>query len=168
MPGVCQSYKHEVHRIKKRKTFADETTDGDVGLSGSHTFKVDTFNVTIDNLVSCLVHRLDAYKHINSLFGVLFMSDAEYDSNIITGAHNLSSAYPDDLNSCLADELIQFRSFISMKPDRSPSKMLKTIIDYGLPSVSPNVYVALKLFLTLPVSNCEGERSFALMAREKK
>lgn len=146
MPGVCQSYKHEVHRIKKRKTFADETTDGDVGLSGSHTFKVDTFNVTIDNLVSCLDHRLDAYKHINSLFGVLFMSDAEYDSNIITGAHNLSSAYSDDLNSCLADELIQFRSFISMELDRSPSKMLKTIIDYGLQSIFPSVY------LTLPIS----------------
>ncbi len=128
---------------------------------------MDTFNVTIDNLVSCLDHRLDAYKHINSLFGVLFMSDAESDNNIITGAHNLSSSYPDDLNSCLADELIQFRSFISMEPDRSPSKMLKTIIDYGLPSVFPNVYVALKLFLTLPVSNCEGERSFSLMARVK-
>lgn len=33
--GVCQSYKHKVQQIKKRKTFADETTDGDVGLSGS-------------------------------------------------------------------------------------------------------------------------------------
>lgn len=45
--------------------------------------------------------------------------------------------------------------------------MLKTIIDYGLSSVFPNVYVALKLFLTLPVSNCEGECSFSLMARVK-
>ena len=31
----------------------------------------------------------------------------------------------------------------------------------------PNVYVALRLFLTLPVSNCEGERSFSLLSRIK-
>ena len=31
----------------------------------------------------------------------------------------------------------------------------------------PNVYVALRLFLTLPVSNCEGERAFSLLSRIK-
>lgn len=96
MTGVCQSYKHEVQRIKKRKTFVDETTDGDAGLSESRNYQVDTFNATIDNLVNCLDHRMDAYKHMNSLFGVPFVPDSESDNNIITGAHNLSAAYPDD------------------------------------------------------------------------
>lgn len=31
----------------------------------------------------------------------------------------------------------------------------------------PNVYVALRMFLTLPVTNCEGERSFSLLGRVK-
>ena len=39
--------------------------------------------------------------------------------------------------------------------------------DCGLQSMFPNVYVALRLFLTLPVSNCEGERSFSLLSRIK-
>ena len=30
-----------------------------------------------------------------------------------------------------------------------------------------NVYVALRLFLTLPVSNYEGERSFSILSRIK-
>ncbi len=47
-----------------------------------------------------------------------------------------------------------------MEPGRSPSKMLKTMKDYGLQLIFPNVY------LTLPVSNCEGE-SFSLMASVK-
>ena len=39
--------------------------------------------------------------------------------------------------------------------------------DCGLQSMFPNVYVALRLFLTLPVSNCEGERSFSPLSRIK-
>ena len=38
-----------------------------------------------------------------------------------------------------------------------------SLLDCGLQSMFQNVYVALRLFLTLPVSNCEGERSFSLL-----
>ena len=48
-----------------------------------------------------------------------------------------------------------------------PSKWLKTIFDCGLQSTFPKVYIAVRLYLTLPVTNCEGERSFSQMARIK-
>ena len=51
--------------------------------------------------------------------------------------------------------------------DKSPSNMLKTILMFGLQLVIPNVYVALRMFLTLPVTNCEGERSFSHLGRIK-
>ena len=51
--------------------------------------------------------------------------------------------------------------------DKSPSNMLKTILKFGQQLVFPNVYVALRMFLTLPVTNCEGERSFSHLGRIK-
>ena len=51
--------------------------------------------------------------------------------------------------------------------DKSPSNMLKTILMFGLQLVIPNVYVALRMFLTLPVTNCEGESSFSHLGRIK-
>lgn len=37
----------------------------------------------------------------------------------------------------------------------------------GLQTTFPSVFVALRLFLTLPVTNCEGERSFSQLKRVK-
>lgn len=37
----------------------------------------------------------------------------------------------------------------------------------GLQTTFPNVFVALRLFLTLPVSNCEGERTFSQLKQIK-
>ena len=34
-------------------------------------------------------------------------------------------------------------------------------------STFPSVFIALRIFLTLPVTNCEGERSFSHLARIK-
>lgn len=41
----------------------------------------------------------------------------------------------------------------------SDPTMPKTILKVGLETVFPNLYVALQMFLTIPVTNCVGERS---------
>ncbi|KAF7660935.1 hypothetical protein LDENG_00272440 [Lucifuga dentata] len=41
------------------------------------------------------------------------------------------------------------------------------MLERGLQSTFPNVYIMLRLYLTVPVSNCEGERSFSQMSRIK-
>uniref|UniRef100_A0A673NLW3 TTF-type domain-containing protein n=1 Tax=Sinocyclocheilus rhinocerous TaxID=307959 RepID=A0A673NLW3_9TELE len=120
-------------------------------------------NVITDKLTSCLQHRLEAYKHLTELFGVLFMP---VDFDITASADALSASYPLDLDKSLADELTHFRSFMQDEP-KIPLNMLQTMINLNLQSTFPNVHIALKLFLTLPVTNCEGERSFSKMSRVK-
>uniref|UniRef100_A0A671MPV2 DUF4371 domain-containing protein n=1 Tax=Sinocyclocheilus anshuiensis TaxID=1608454 RepID=A0A671MPV2_9TELE len=130
--GVSLCYKRDIQRAKKRKTMADESAEPDVLHDGRDQFRVETFNVIIDKLTSCLQHRSEAYKHLTELFGVLFMPE---NVDITASADALSASYPLDLDKSLADELTHFRSFI--------------------------------LFVTLPVTNCEGERSFSKMSRVK-
>lgn len=73
----------------------------------------------------------------------------------------LSSAYPSDLDRSLANEMICFRSSIRADGlNMPPLKLLKTMLTSGLQSTFPNVYIALSLYLTLLVRNCQGEQSF--------
>ncbi len=168
MPGVCHTYKYDLQRTRKRRRFEDDSAENDTVFDGRSKFQIETFNVAINNLVSCLSHRIDAYKHLCDLFGVLFMPENTSDRELIERANTLAFAYPGDLDSNLGNELIHFRSFIpSDGQNMPPSKCLKTILDCGLQSTFPNVYIAVRLYLTLPVTNCEGERSFSQMARIK-
>lgn len=65
MKCVTHFYQHETQRVRKRKIFADESTENDEILNGSQRFKVETYNVIIDNLLSCLSKRIDAYRDLN-------------------------------------------------------------------------------------------------------
>lgn len=47
------------------------------------------------------------------------------------------------------------------------TEKLKKIHNFGVKDTFANVETALKLFLTLPLSNCSGERSFSLLKRIK-
>ena len=46
-------------------------------------------------------------------------------------------------------------------------EMLQIIRRNGTQTTFPGVFVALRPFLTLPVTNCEGERSFSQLKRIK-
>uniref|UniRef100_A0A3B1JTW1 TTF-type domain-containing protein n=1 Tax=Astyanax mexicanus TaxID=7994 RepID=A0A3B1JTW1_ASTMX len=164
--AVSQEYRHDLQRTKKRKIMSDDSAEPGVAFNGKDKFRIETFNVVIDKLVSCLNHRLNAYTHLTELFDVLFMPDNMSNSELTLKANSLAAAYPSDLNMSLADELIQYKSFITEK-EKHPSKMLKTMINLNLQSTFPNVYIALRLFLTVPITNCEGERSFSKLARIK-
>ncbi|CAG5993067.1 unnamed protein product [Menidia menidia] len=97
-------------------------------------------------------------------------SHTESNASVLHKAKILTESYLSDLNESLGQELIQFKSFIQLNntdEERTPSGLLKTIIHFGLQPTFPNTYIALQIFLTLPVSNCEGERSFSLLSRVK-
>ena len=46
--------------------------------------------------------------------------------------------------------------------------MLQIMTEYSVQSGFPNVCIALRIYLTLPVSNCSSERSFSYLKRIKK
>lgn len=167
VPGVNDAYKHDVTRQRKRKTFFDEASEESVELGGKRRFQVHTFNVAIDRLAQSLRHRLEAYKELYGLFSALYADQGESDVSVMEKARVLAAAYPSDLDQCIGEELIQLRSFSKPGDDTSPKGLLGLILEYGLESMFPNVYVALRMFLTLPVTNCEGERSFSLLGRVK-
>ena len=82
----------------------------------------------------------------------------------------LAAAYPDDLGSNLGDELLQFKDFVRDEKSHLPEDLIKLFVHKktkGMQNSFPNVFVALRLFLTLHVTNCEGEKSFSVLKRVK-
>ncbi|KAK0134947.1 hypothetical protein N1851_029239 [Merluccius polli] len=127
--SATQNYQFDTRRVRKRKRFADESDDSEVAFTdGSQRFEVETYYVIIDRLSSCLSRRIEAYTDVCDLFGVLFERDCD-DCDVRDRAAKLSSTYATDLDSSLADELIQFKHF--MQSETSPAQLLQALVRNG-------------------------------------
>ena len=78
--------------------------------------------------------------------------------------------YPDDVNNDLVPEVQYFQSYIkqnTITEEISHQDMYHIIKKDRIAMVFPNVETVLKLFLSLPVTNCSGERSFSRLKHIK-
>jgi len=166
MPSVVQSYASETSRSRKRKRLADDSSTPAVTLSGADNFRVNTYCVIVDKLLSALCQRREAYQQlafdyafVNSLVNCDASAIAQFREEVI-------AKYPTDLDRSCHDEFVQFLKYtIELKIDRQPITMLKHLLNEPfMSSCFPNVTIALRLYLTLPVTVCEGERSFSRLA----
>ena len=83
-------------------------------------------------------------------------------------------AYPEDLEDDFSEELIQFSALLKTdlgadmdKKKNTEVQMYKLIKENGLESAYPNVNIVLRIYLSLMVTNCSGERSFSKLKRVK-
>ena len=83
-------------------------------------------------------------------------------------SQSLVMAYPEDLEDHLSEELIQFSAHLKTdlgacmdKKMNKEVQMYKLIKENGLESAYPNVNIVLRIYLSLMVTNCSGERSFS-------
>lgn len=136
-------------------------------------FKVSTFLPIIDSLKTELERRGKAYTDIHENFGFLVDQNRENLSCELSSVkcHTLASVYKDDLVADeLASEYLHFQNYCQIVIDAANNENKKTLgaaEQYslmkadGVESVFPNVEVALRIYLSLMVSNCFGERSFS-------
>ena len=81
----------------------------------------------------------------------------------------LTSFYSDDLDAEIFDEWLQWTEFEKALYPKAASRrqaheMLSTLKEHRSESAFPNIFIALRINLTLPVS---GERSFSHLKRIK-
>jgi len=176
----CDSYRSENQRHRKRnKKYDDDCTRIVAALvepqTPSQTFHVQTFLKIIDSLLSALSKRQAAYSVLTSQFGFFRRLSSLSSMEIKSNAANIISAYPKDVDNSLADELIQFSGVL--KTDLAVEigngelphemQMYNMIVKNSLEGCFPNVEVVLRIYLSLMVTNCSGERSFSKLNRIK-
>jgi hypothetical protein len=174
---LCQNTDYSAFHKRRaiRKRFADESTERDVAetMSASDNFRVTTFLACIDQLQSSLRHRLKAYSDLQArfiFFGRSWMDDKT--SGLLYAeasrcAVELSKYYPEDLDRDFQDELRQFVDFVKVdaggKLTKNAAERYYLLCERKLSATFPNVMTSLKIYLSIMVTNCSGERSFSKM-----
>lgn len=116
----------------------------------------------IDKLTSALHQRHDMYKTTCHYFGFLTQLGKQTDiTDIHKSACILQTKYSSDLDEQFPAELLHVLHFVKDAGSTSPLDLLILMKKNELSSVFPNVDIARRIYLTLPVSNASGERSFS-------
>ncbi|CAB3237452.1 unnamed protein product [Arctia plantaginis] len=178
----CEEYQQQTSRRSKRNTKCDHFT-GSTTLDNfvenqtpGQRFEIQVFIVIIDNVLSALTKRMEAYHEITGVFGIFRQLKSLTTEEILENASRMVSAYEDDLESSLGDELVQFAELLktdvatvidSKKQESLELQFYKLLLNNSLESCFPNVEIALRIYLSLMITNCSGERSFSTLKRIK-
>jgi len=157
-------------RARKKKRHFDEEQEDQPILNPRDKFKIEFFNVTVDQTISSLSERFDQLKAHSSVFSFLYdirNTGALPRTEIVKHCKDLEIALQGtDQISCysklMADELTDELVFlVSNLPENSSAlQVLEYISRNSYEEFYENTGIALRIFLTLPVSVASGERDF--------
>lgn len=142
------------NRIQQRKLHADESRDRDVQLSGRDHFRVNIFNVILDNLDSELLKRCAAYEKNQEKFSVITEFSNLDNREIRKRAERLRNVYSSNLKSSLDNEFGHFHAYCTEKmiEQNSPFDLLKLSHANELYTAFPNVKITNRIFMSYDIS----------------
>ena len=134
-------------------------------LSPREKFRTESFVSVIDQMIVSLTQRIAAYSVVCARFGFLANLENLTDDEVGIAAQNLVNNYPDDLESSLGNEFVQLKAFSKHceKNEKETTELFlyRVIMENDLKCTFMNSEIALRMYLSLMVSNCEDERSFS-------
>lgn len=163
--SLTESRQYKATRFRKRKRQFDET-DNETYFTPEQNFVINVHNVICDILISEIDKRTVVYKDVIKDFQFFFdfqLTNIEFNECV----ERLMQKYKADIDiEYFRDEVTHFICYVKGENITNPADMYKLIIG-GLQSTFPNVETVLKIFLTIPISNASGERSFSVLKRVK-
>jgi len=194
MTGV-KDYAKDKRRKKKIKIPYGDRKEGHTDFDGHKYFLVNCYYAAIDVLVAELVRRKDVYDELLQSFKFLWnLEKMNENTEIEQKAMDLIKEYPLDLGTEFSEEIIFLKDFLLENgtyyaeeemiskllnkegKDKKikindfgskPYRLLKYIVSKNLQCIYPNTSIALRIFLSMAVTNCTGERSFSSLKRVK-
>jgi hypothetical protein len=127
----------------------------------------------MDALESSLAQIASVYTDAAEKFS--FLTKLEATEEIREGVSALCQTYPEDVDMNLVGELRHFHQYVRYSQAHgSPEQdslthqdLYRIIFNDCVQSAFPNVEAILRLFLSMMVANCSGERSFSQLKRIK-
>lgn len=156
-------------RIRTRKEFLDEGKGDEVDLDERSTFKTQVYIKIFDALIFNLSRRKEAYENLANKFEILsliLLKKTEKEM-LSKAAQKLSEFYPNDIERDIENECHHFRMYVKEKDFKGIVEVYEYISKNDLKTTFPNLDIALRIFLSLPVTNCSAERGFSTLTRVK-
>ena len=126
---------------------------------------VDNFYTILDCLRNELERRVNAYSEIKKPFSFITEYDSMNYDDLKAQLELLVSTYSSYLEVSVLDEFLQFKDILYSESARSVtniSTLLKSK-DGILTTAFPNISILVRMFLTIPITNCQGERGLSLL-----
>ena len=159
--------KFPTKRQSKRKKYFDEINDQDeeIQLSAMESFRVNYFLVIVDAAIASLTSRFEQLKTFEKVFGFLFNSEnlkSLDDNDLRKHCTAFVEVFSDDKSSDvdLDDFFSELKVLQVTLPDdfMSAPEILQFVTTLDC---YPNVSVAYRILLTVPVTVASAERSFS-------
>ncbi|XP_008113471.1 zinc finger MYM-type protein 1-like [Anolis carolinensis] len=156
----------EARPRKVSRQFSYECKDEAVH-SGKESFKVNFFFVVLDTAISSLKERFQLMDNHSGSFKFLYdissLGKCWNEKELKYACQRLETVLTDgedhDVNA--GDLYTELQLLADMLPPGSLPADALSFINHGSEDVFPNVYTALRILLTLPISVASGERSFS-------
>ena len=142
---------------------------GENEIGDKERFKIHVFYMILDSVIEGITERFRILSNIYNKFVFLWTYTTMTDSSLSTASKQLADEYLDDLKAQKLSEEISSLKMIHKqnfgKDALDPLQLLNKIIcSLQLNEIFPELVIALKIFLTIPVSAASGERSFSKLS----
>ena len=174
--GIQKTYVSPNKRNRKtKKTFDYEGENNGYTRTledARQSFRIGTYFPIIDLLIAEVRRRKFVCCIWQQNFNFLLNLNTWVISDIENVASKSLKVYASNLDSDFPSEVVHFAFHLRSSPDLSlKTNTAQTQLSYlkknWLIETFPNVVIILRIYLTLPVANMEGERSFSALKRVK-
>ena len=160
-------------KTKKTFNYEGEDTGYTRALEDARQFfRIGTYFPIIDLSIAEERRRKFVYRIWQQNFNFLLNLNIWAISDIKNAASKSSKVYASNLDSDFPSEVVHFAFHLHLSPDLgSKTNIAQAQLSYlkknCLIETFSNVAIILRIYLTLPVANTEGERSFSALKRVK-
>ena len=141
---------------------------GESEMGDKERFKIHVFYMILDSVIGGITERFRILSNIYNKFAFLWTYTTMTDSSLSTASKQLAGEYSDDLKAQkLSEEMSSLKMIHKQnfgKDALDPLQLLNKICSLQLNEIFPELVIALKIFLTIPVSIASGERSFSKLS----
>ena len=141
---------------------------GENEMGDKERFKIHVFYMILDSVIGGITERFRILSNIYNKFAFLWTYTTMTDSSLSTASKQLADKYLDDLKAQkLSEEMSSLKMIHKQnfgKDALDPLQLLNKICSLQLNEIFPELVIALKIFLTIPVSAASGERSFSKLS----
>lgn len=178
-----QHYKKDTQRKRKLKLPYGESEKEHTEFNGRKSFITDNNYSAIDTLKGHLARRNYVYLQLRNSFGFLWNMNEVEKFDLKEKANNLLNMYPSDLDLTFPEECLYLQTFLQenktyyeetkvlggkKKLGSNGFRLLSHLKSLKIESLFPNVEVALRIYLSMAVTNYSEERYFSVLGRVKK
>lgn len=162
----------QVRKRRQKRHFQYEVPD-ETPQDPKEKYKVGFYYPVLDMAIQSITERFQQMEQHNNLFGFLYdiyNIKSKSASEILTDCRNFEKSFTHNSHKDIdANDLCNEVQALARRLPKSmpPAQVLSFIVQQKLVDCLPNIFVALRLLLTLPVSVASGERSFSKLKQIK-